>query len=87
LNDKSIIVLAGDVGGTKTLLALFECRNSRMVELYSKKYKSHDFANLEMVVKDFLTHQNIKPQIAVFGIPGPVDNGKAKSTNLPWVVD
>lgn len=87
MNDKSIIVLAGDVGGTKTLLALFECRDSCLVELKSKKYKSHDFANLEMVVKDFLNHQKIKPQIAVFGIPGPVENGKAKSTNLPWAVD
>ncbi|AFH49672.1 Glucokinase [Ignavibacterium album JCM 16511] len=81
------IILAGDVGGTKTLLALYECSGSHWIELKSKKYSSTEFANLELIVKDFLESQQISPASAVFGIPGPVEHGVVKSTNLPWIVD
>lgn len=81
------IILAGDVGGTKTLLALYECSGKNLVELKSKRYVSKDSDNLEIIVKDFLDSQQITPSSAAFGIPGPVENGIVKSTNLPWVVD
>lgn len=81
------IILAGDVGGTKTLLALYECGGSHLVELKSKKYSSTDYANLELIVKEFLESQQITPASAAFGIPGPVEHGVVKSTNLPWIVD
>lgn len=84
---KNKIILAGDVGGTKTLLALFECSGSHLVELKSKKYVSRNFENLEMIIKDFLSNQQITPASAAFGIPGPVEHGIVKSTNLPWIVD
>lgn len=84
---KNKIILAGDVGGTKTLLALFECSGTHLVELKLKKYASKEFSNLEIIVKDFLSITQITPSSAAFGIPGPVENGKAKSTNLPWIVD
>lgn len=81
------MILAGDVGGTKTLLALYECSGKDLVELKSKRYVSRDFENLETIVKDFLDDQLITPSSAAFGIPGPVENGKVKSTNLPWIID
>lgn len=81
------IILAGDIGGTKTLLALFECSGNHLVELKSKRYVSKNFENLEMIIKDFLSSQQITPASAAFGIPGPVENGFVKSTNLPWIVD
>ncbi len=81
------IILAGDIGGTKTLLALYEFSGKHLIELKLKKYSSKEYQNLESIVKDFLDSQQINPSSAAFGIPGPVENGIAKSTNLPWVVD
>ncbi len=81
------IILAGDVGGTKSLLALFKTKEGKLVELNRKRYVSKDFENLEIVAKDFLDKHKIVPQVAAFGIPGPVINGKVKSTNLPWIID
>ena len=81
------IILAGDIGGTKTLLALYECSGSNLFELKSKRYESKEYSNIEIIVNDFLSSQQIVPQAAAFGIPGPVENGKVKSTNLPWLVD
>ena len=84
---KHNIILAGDIGGTKTLLALFESKKGNPVELRRKRYVSKDFENLEIIVKDFLDESEIEPQAATFGIPGPVINGKVKSTNLPWIIN
>jgi glucokinase len=81
------IILAGDVGGTKTLLALYECSGSNLFELKLKRYESKEYSNLEIIVNDFLSSRQIVPQAAAFGIPGPVENGKVKSTNLPWLID
>lgn len=81
------IILAGDIGGTKTLLALYEFSGKHLIELKLKKYSSKEYQNLESIVKDFLDSQQINPSSAAFGIPGPVENGIAKSTNLPWVVE
>ena len=81
------LILAGDVGGTKTLLALFEIKEGKLIELETKRYVSKDFENLDIIVKDFLNEHKAFPQAASFGIPGPVTNGKVKSTNLPWIID
>lgn len=43
MKQQNKIILAGDIGGTKTLLALFECSGSHLVELKSKKYVSRNF--------------------------------------------
>jgi len=81
------IILAGDIGGTKTLLALFECNGKRLIEIKTKKYVSRDFENLEIIINNFLEEQEVSPLSAAFGIPGPVVNGIVKSTNLPWIID
>jgi len=81
------MILAGDIGGTKTLLALFETNGDRLIELKSKKYVSGEFKNLETIISDFLNGQQVSPESAAFGIPGPVVRGKVKSTNLPWILD
>ncbi len=81
------IILAGDVGGTKTLFTLFESKEGKLVELRRKRYVSKDFENLDIIIKDFLKELKLFPQAAAFGIPGPVINGKVKSTNLAWIID
>lgn len=81
------MILAGDIGGTKTLLALFEVNGNDLLEIKSKRYISKNFKNLISILNDFLKNEKNMPKSAAFGIPGPVQNGRAISTNLNWMVD
>jgi len=82
------MILAGDIGGTKTVLALFEPRAGALVATAEATFKSADFATLKDVVVAFrATHPFERLDGACFGVAGPVHDGKAKLTNLPWVLD
>ncbi|MEW5850297.1 MAG: glucokinase [Myxococcota bacterium] len=76
-------VLAGDVGGTNTRLALVE--NGEVV--VDRRYPSADHAGLEGIVQLFLKAAGEMPERACFGVAGPVENDVCRVTNLPWVVD
>ena len=79
------ILLAGDIGGTKTLLQLFEAGGSVLAE---RRFDSAAFASLEQVVAAFLGDFPSFPLAAAcFGVAGPVDGGRASITNLPWQID
>jgi len=80
-------VLAGDVGGTKTLLALFRNDEGKPVEIKSKIYQRGKYNCLEEIIIDFLKNFEGTPPVACLGIAGPVNNGVVKSTNLPWITD
>ncbi len=77
------MILAGDIGGTHTRLALFE--NERIV--FEQKFSSRNYAGLEEIVLLFLKEQNKEVSRACFGVAGPVRDGKCKTTNLPWNID
>jgi len=79
--------LAGDIGGTKTHLALYVEEKGKMVCAKEKKFPSQKYPNLCMIVKEFLQSESEKIAKACFGIAGPVSKGKSKATNLPWLVD
>jgi glucokinase len=76
------MILAGDIGGTHTRLALFE-RGGMVGE--EKKFLSEQYESLELVVTEFLKGKKVK--CACFGVAGPVREGKSKVTNLSWVID
>ncbi len=82
------MILAGDVGGTKVLLSLYQFENGRLQHVAEELFPARDFTGLEAVVRLFLEHQN-QPAVssACFGVPGPVRNGRLKLTNLPWLLD
>jgi len=85
------MILAGDVGGTKCILALFESGSGRLRPLMEESLPSRDFASFEAVVGSFLSHRGPelsgrRVEAACFGIPGPIVDGKVKTTNLPWVI-
>lgn len=81
------MILAGDIGGTKTHLALFLPEEKRKWEA-SHIFKSGDHSNLTEIVQKFLAaHPECQIERACFGIAGPVQKGKCKATNLPWIVD
>ena len=92
------MILAGDVGGTKVHLALYNMIEGRLIPVRDFKFPAHEFSSLEEVVTRFLTSgpadgdkdgQPDKVQItaACFGVPGPVREGRLKLTNLPWTLD
>jgi glucokinase len=83
------MILAGDVGGTKVHLALYNFEQGRLQPVREQKFPAVDFACLDDVVKAFLPVAAEKSQIvaACFGCPGPVRDGRLKLTNLPWTLD
>jgi len=84
------MILAGDVGGTKVHLALYNFEAGRLKPVRDHKYPAGEFASLDAVVSAFLEVDNVdRAQIAAacFGCPGPVRNGRLKLTNLPWTLD
>ncbi len=83
------MILAGDVGGTKINLGLFEEAEGGPRLVRSAKYRSAEFPGLTAVIQAFLAAGPVDRPIraACFGIPGPVIGNRASTTNLPWVVD
>jgi len=80
-------VLAGDIGGTKTAVAIvkFSARGLAFERL--ERYPSADYAGLEPIVEEFLSSERVKPSVAAFGVAGPVRAGTAKVTKLPWRIE
>ncbi len=80
-------VLAGDVGGTKTRLAVFDVQDRRLDTVTERSYPSGRYGGLEHIVQDFLGGTRSDCRQACFGIAGPVQGGRAQTTNLPWIVE
>lgn len=78
------MILSGDAGATKTELALYEKTHNELKLITSEKFPSSEFNNPEEMIREFLKGKNEVIDSACLGIPGPVENGKVKSTNLPW---
>ncbi|MCF8036557.1 MAG: glucokinase [Desulfobacteraceae bacterium] len=86
-NEKNITVLAGDIGGTKTELAVYSSQSGLRRPLAKEKFPSRDYSGLEAIIEKFLSTHNIHIDRAAFGVAGPVVGGRAKITNLPWVME
>jgi glucokinase len=81
-----MIVLAGDIGGTKTNLGLFVKGKARPLPKAVKTYSSRNAKNLTEILAKFIQHHPARIDGACFGIAGPVMNARSKATNLPWSV-
>lgn len=81
-----MIVLAGDVGGTKTALAIADVGPRSLSFLRLRRYRSREWPGLEAILEDFLARERPRPRAAVFGVAGPVRAGRVKVTRLPWSV-
>lgn len=89
------MILAGDIGGTNTRLALFEPNGDALDPILvprgfaneSATFPSGDYPNLEAIVAKFRSIHSQPITHACFGIAGPVKHGRCQATNLPWVVD
>lgn len=80
------LVLAGDIGGTKTNLGLFFMGKRRPTAVLVETFPSREAPNLEYIIDLFLEKHQVSISSACFGIAGPVQNGRCKTTNLPWEV-
>ncbi len=81
------MILAGDIGGTKTLLALVDPAAGVTRPVHEVRFASRDYDSLDRIVSEFLASTDNRPTAASFGIAGRVAGRRAQTTNLPWVVD
>lgn len=79
------MILAGDVGGTKVHLALYDFVNGNLKHTRDKVFPARNYAGLEEIVREFVVGEKITA--ACFGVPGPVRDGRLRLTNLPWTLD
>lgn len=82
------MLLAGDIGGTKTLLGLFRRAPERPIPIATREFVTLGYASLGAMVREFLVGQPAdRIEGAAFGVAGVVRDGIARLTNVPWVVE
>ena len=81
------MIIAGDIGGTKTILAAYEEGSTTGAPLHEASFPSGNYSDIEAIVAEFVDDYRLDARIACFGVAGPVLEGHAKLPNLPWAVD
>ncbi len=81
------MLLAGDIGGTKTSLAIYSPESGPRFPLAERTFSSADFPDLKKLVEEFLDEIDLVVEQASFGVAGPVLNNRVKITNLDWWID
>jgi glucokinase len=89
------MILAGDIGGTKSNLALMEKKDNRFRIIFEHRYPSHEYTRFEDIIEDFLARGRDflsasaaeRIQAAGFGVAGPVIGRGVRVTNLTWGID
>jgi glucokinase len=79
------MILAGDVGGTKAHLALYDFIHGKLEYSREERYAAKNYSGLEEIIKEFLGASKVTA--ACIGVPGPVRDGRLRFTNLPWTLD
>ncbi len=81
------MILAGDIGGTNARLAYFQTQNGKLRLTCESIFPSRDYSRLGDIVTKFIKDSGTRPEVACFGIAGPVRNGRVETSNLPWVIE
>jgi glucokinase len=81
------MILAGEIGATRTRLAAFESEGNRLQCVVEKNYASQQRDGLSGILADFIKTEGIPVHSACLGVAGPVRAGRSKISNLPWVID
>ena len=81
------MLLAGDIGGTKTNLGIYSPEKGAREPLFESTFPSPKYSSLETLTREFLNTADVTVDSASFGVAGPVIKGQAKTTNLPWLID
>ena len=80
------MLLAGDIGGTKSILALYPNEGDPRAPLVQRRYATRDFPSLTRLLDAFLAEHDARIDAATLAVAGPVVRGRAEATNLSWVV-
>lgn len=81
-------IVAGDIGGTKTNLALYHATRNKLELIGETKFASPDYNSVNTMIADFIkVSGNIGPDRICLGVAGPVIDGSAELTNLNWIID
>jgi glucokinase len=81
------VILAGDIGGTSTRLALFEAPSGTLRTVAEDRFPSRDYRGLSEIVRVFVAAHPHPLDAACFGIAGPIREGRVETPNLPWVIE
>jgi len=81
------MILAGDIGATRTRLAAFETEGNRLKIAAEKTYKSYEHTGLSQLIDQFVKSEGIPVHNACFGVAGPVRAGRSKISNSDWTID
>src|SRR5262249_12470107 len=82
------MILAGDIGGTKTVVAHYEESGGVLQQLRVATFRSREHPSLESILAAYLkTGPRLPVSAGCFGVAGPVRDGKSRTTNLPWELD
>lgn len=81
--------LVGDIGGTKTNIAILENQDGKLKTTFEKSFPSKDYDSLQTILKKIpsLISHLPSPISVCFGVAGPVKDGMCDATNLPWIID
>jgi glucokinase len=80
------MILAGDIGGTKTNLGLFDLVDGALTPRHQQSFPSKTYPGLESIIQEFMSGQEAVTA-ACFGIAGPIIEGRSVTPNLPWIVE
>jgi glucokinase len=81
------MILAGDIGGTNARLAYFQPQNGHLRLVSERVFPSREHHEFGEIVEEFLEGSPTRPDVACFGIAGPVRNGRVETSNLPWIIE
>ena len=81
------LLLAGDIGGTKTRLALYAGSEGELRLVRETTFPSREFRTFDNLLEQFLEGQDPRPKVGCLGVAGAVIEGQSRTTNLPWYLD
>src|SRR5579863_5125521 len=87
MEDNRAMILAGEIGATRTRLAAFETEGNRLKCVVEKTFMSQEHSALAEILPQFTRSEGIPVHSACFGVAGPVRAGRSKISNLPWTID
>jgi glucokinase len=80
-------LLAGDIGGTKTVLGIYDPEKGPHEPLLTRTFASGSYPSLDAILEECLRETGYEISAGSFGVAGPVVGGRAATTNLPWQID
>ena len=87
MEENRAMILAGEIGATRTRLAAYDTEGNRLQCVVEKIYMSQEHASLADILPQFIRSEGIPVHSACFGVAGPVRAGRSKISNLPWIID